>query len=67
MPRQRQYLARLLARAAETDRCQSGRSGSPGKRVNSKMFRGFESLSVRHFKQVALFSGQPWNFGCCPV
>src|SRR5438876_8479514 len=41
-----------------TERCQSGRSGSPRKRVSPQGDRGFESHPLRHHFQIArhLFS-----------
>src|SRR5690625_2167804 len=38
---------RSIFALAELERCQSGRSGSPGKRVCPYGYRGFESLPLR--------------------
>ena len=34
--------------SSSMDGCQSGRMGTPGKRVCEQSYRGFESLSIRH-------------------
>ena len=38
------------------DRCRSGLSGSPGKRVLGKTNRGFESLPVRTLVRTGIFT-----------
>ena len=47
-------------RFTQSDRCQSGLMGTPGKRVCRKRYRGFESLSVRQFCfQLRTFHSSP--------
>src|SRR6185295_19521990 len=44
----------ICAAADFTERCQSGRSGSPRKRVSPQGDRGFESHPLRHFDSPCL-------------